>query len=126
VATPNDVRTHKIFPDGDRYTEGDKDNLTNFKAQPGELHTVAERSADARIAQAPICRTTCPYILDADRVADCAFTLVELLVVLVIIGVLGSIVMFAMFGAQESAREAKTKNVISKLNLWSCRDTSRT
>jgi prepilin-type N-terminal cleavage/methylation domain-containing protein len=45
-----------------------------------------------------------------------AFTLVELLVVLVIIGVLGSIVMFAMFGAQESAREAKTKNMISKLN----------
>ncbi len=45
-----------------------------------------------------------------------AFTLVELMVVLVIISILASVIMFAMFGAQEAAREAKTKNMISKLN----------
>jgi prepilin-type N-terminal cleavage/methylation domain-containing protein len=44
------------------------------------------------------------------------FTLVELLVVLIIIAILGSAVMFAMFSAQESARAAKTKSTISKLN----------
>jgi prepilin-type N-terminal cleavage/methylation domain-containing protein len=30
VSQPNDKTTHKIFPEGDRYTDGDKDNLTNF------------------------------------------------------------------------------------------------
>jgi prepilin-type N-terminal cleavage/methylation domain-containing protein len=44
------------------------------------------------------------------------FTLVELMIVLIIIGILGSVIMFAMFGAQEAARAAKTKNMISKLN----------
>ena len=38
------------------------------------------------------------------------------MVVLVIISILASVIMFAMFGAQEAAREAKTKNMISKLN----------
>lgn len=45
------------------------------------------------------------------------FTLVELLVVLIIIAILGTVIMFAMFSAQEAARAAKTKNVISKLNM---------
>jgi prepilin-type N-terminal cleavage/methylation domain-containing protein len=45
-----------------------------------------------------------------------AFTLVELMVVLVIIAILGSVIMFAMFNAQSAAREAKTKNMISKLS----------
>jgi prepilin-type N-terminal cleavage/methylation domain-containing protein len=30
VARPRDETTHKYFPNGDNYTEGDKDNLTNF------------------------------------------------------------------------------------------------
>jgi prepilin-type N-terminal cleavage/methylation domain-containing protein len=45
-----------------------------------------------------------------------AFTLVELMVVLVIIALLGSVIMFAMFSAQGAAREAKTKNMVSKLS----------
>jgi prepilin-type N-terminal cleavage/methylation domain-containing protein len=44
------------------------------------------------------------------------FTLVELMVVIVIISILGSIIMFAMFNAQDSAREAKTRNMIAKLH----------
>jgi prepilin-type N-terminal cleavage/methylation domain-containing protein len=44
------------------------------------------------------------------------FTLVELMVVLIIISILASVVMFAMFNAQEAARAAKTKNMITKLN----------
>jgi prepilin-type N-terminal cleavage/methylation domain-containing protein len=44
------------------------------------------------------------------------FTLVELLVVLIIIAILGTVIMFAMFSAQEAARSAKTKNLVSKLN----------
>jgi prepilin-type N-terminal cleavage/methylation domain-containing protein len=50
------------------------------------------------------------------RASPRGFTLVELLVVLIIIAILGSAVMFAMFSAQESARVAKTKSTISKLN----------
>jgi prepilin-type N-terminal cleavage/methylation domain-containing protein len=50
------------------------------------------------------------------RASPRGFTLVELLVVLIIIAILGSAVMFAMFSAQESARAAKTKSTISKLN----------
>jgi prepilin-type N-terminal cleavage/methylation domain-containing protein len=30
IAKPADLNTHKIFPDGLNYTEGDKDNLVNF------------------------------------------------------------------------------------------------
>ena len=44
------------------------------------------------------------------------FTLVELMVVLIIISILATVVMFAMFNAQEAARAAKTKNLITKLN----------
>ena len=44
------------------------------------------------------------------------FTLVELLVVLVIIGMLASMVGFAMFRSMQAAREAKTQALISKLH----------
>jgi prepilin-type N-terminal cleavage/methylation domain-containing protein len=44
------------------------------------------------------------------------FTLIELMVVCAIIGILASTILFALFGAQESAREAKTKTLITKLN----------
>ena len=44
------------------------------------------------------------------------FTLVELLVVLVIIGMLASMVSFAMFRSMQAAREAKTQALISKLH----------
>ena len=45
-----------------------------------------------------------------------AFTLVELLVVLVIIGMLASMVSFAMFRSMQAARQAKTQSLISKLH----------
>jgi prepilin-type N-terminal cleavage/methylation domain-containing protein len=45
-----------------------------------------------------------------------AFTLVELLVVITIMGVLTSIILFALAGAQESAKADKTRSTISKLN----------
>lgn len=45
-----------------------------------------------------------------------AFTLVELLVVLVIIGMLASMVSFAMFRSMQAARQAKTQALISKLH----------
>ena len=45
-----------------------------------------------------------------------AFTLVELLIVIIILAILGSIIMFAMFSSQEAARAAKTRNMIAKLN----------
>ncbi len=45
-----------------------------------------------------------------------AFTLVELLVVMTILGLLASMVMFALASAQESARFAKTESTINKLN----------
>ena len=44
------------------------------------------------------------------------FTLVELLVVLVIIGMLASMVSFAMFRSMQAAREAKTQALIAKLH----------
>ena len=44
------------------------------------------------------------------------FTLVELLVVLVIIGMLASMVSFAMFRSMQAAREAKTQALISKIH----------
>lgn len=53
---------------------------------------------------------------DHCRLRRPAFTLVELMVVVVIIAILGSIVMFSMFAAQGSAREAKTRTMIAKLN----------
>jgi prepilin-type N-terminal cleavage/methylation domain-containing protein len=45
-----------------------------------------------------------------------AFTLVELLVVMTILGLLASMVMFALASAQESARVAKTESTINKIN----------
>ena len=45
-----------------------------------------------------------------------AFTLLELMVTIAIIGILASTVLFAMFNAQETARENKTKSLIMKLN----------
>jgi prepilin-type N-terminal cleavage/methylation domain-containing protein len=45
-----------------------------------------------------------------------AFTLTELLVVIAIIGILASSVLFAMWGAMEMAREARTRTQITKLN----------
>ncbi|MEX2137985.1 MAG: prepilin-type N-terminal cleavage/methylation domain-containing protein [Pirellulales bacterium] len=30
IANPSDLKSHKFFPDGINYTEGDKDNLVNF------------------------------------------------------------------------------------------------
>jgi len=45
-----------------------------------------------------------------------AFTLVELLVAMMIIGILASMVLFAMAAAEESAKQAKTKSTITKLH----------
>ena len=45
-----------------------------------------------------------------------AFTLVELLVVMTILGLLASMIMFALASASESARFAKTESTINKLN----------
>ena len=45
-----------------------------------------------------------------------AFTLVELLVVMTILGILASMILFALAGAQESARVNKTQATINKLN----------
>ncbi len=45
-----------------------------------------------------------------------AFTLVELLITVSIIAILATMVMFAMFSAQEAARRQKTKALITKLN----------
>jgi prepilin-type N-terminal cleavage/methylation domain-containing protein len=45
-----------------------------------------------------------------------AFTLTELLVVIAIIGIMASSVLFAMWGAMEMAREARTRTQIAKLH----------
>src|SRR5688572_28032614 len=45
-----------------------------------------------------------------------AFTLVELFVVITIIALLASVFMGAMYSAQETARTAKTKATIAKIN----------
>ena len=52
----------------------------------------------------------------ARRPSRSGFTLVELLVIITIIAILASLTLFAMFGAQESAREAKTRSLIVRLN----------
>ena len=44
------------------------------------------------------------------------FTLVELLITVSIIGIMASMVLFALFSAQEQAREQKTRALIAKLN----------
>lgn len=44
------------------------------------------------------------------------FTLVELLITISIIGIMSSMVLFAMFSAQETARAQKTRMMITKLN----------
>lgn len=51
-----------------------------------------------------------------DRRPHSAFTLVELLIVVVIIGMLAAISLAALQKAQEAARIAKTKSTITKLN----------
>lgn len=59
-----------------------------------------------------------------------AFTLVELLITVSIIGIMASMVLFAMFGAQESARKRKTEALIARLNAiiqakWESYETRR-
>jgi len=54
--------------------------------------------------------------LQTRRRLKVGFTLVELLVVLMIIGMLASMVSFAMFRSQQAAREAKTQALIAKLH----------
>jgi len=64
-------------------------------------------------------RTLSPYQsvhLQRRRHLKVGFTLVELLVVLVIIGMLASMVSFAMFRSMQAAREAKTQALIAKLH----------
>ena len=53
---------------------------------------------------------------DSNLARPSAFTLVELMVVISIMAVLASLVLFAMAGATESAKAAKTKSTINKLN----------
>jgi prepilin-type N-terminal cleavage/methylation domain-containing protein len=67
-------------------------------------------------------RTDCQSVLPLwGRLPICptarrGFTLVELLVVIVILTMLSALVVVALRGAQESAREAKTKATIAKLH----------
>ncbi|MCH2119542.1 MAG: type II secretion system GspH family protein, partial [Pirellulales bacterium] len=57
-----------------------------------------------------------PLLRKASRARKTGFTLVELLVVLMIIGMLTAMVSFAMFRSMQAAREAKTQALISKLH----------
>lgn len=52
----------------------------------------------------------------AVRAARRGFTLIELLIAVSIIGILAAAAVFAMFAAQESARETKTRSTIAKLH----------
>lgn len=58
------------------------------------------------------------------------FTLVELLITVSIIGIMASMVLFAMFGATESARKRKTEALVARLNAivqakWESYETRR-
>ncbi|MCH8043223.1 MAG: prepilin-type N-terminal cleavage/methylation domain-containing protein [Planctomycetes bacterium] len=53
---------------------------------------------------------------DAGATNRGGFTLVELLVVMLVLSILASTVLFAMFGAQERARKARTQSTINKIN----------
>ena len=48
--------------------------------------------------------------------AVCGFTLVELLIVMVIISIMAGLLMAGLQKAQNTAREARTKATIAKLN----------
>ena len=50
------------------------------------------------------------------RTRRAAFTLTELLVVIMVIGILASSILFALYGAIEDAKEARTKAQITKLH----------
>ena len=65
-----------------------------------------------------ICRSVLPLWgrLPICPAARRGFTLVEMLVVVVILTMLAALVVLALRGAQESAREAKTKATIAKLH----------
>jgi prepilin-type N-terminal cleavage/methylation domain-containing protein len=52
----------------------------------------------------------------APRALRPAFTLVELLVVITILAILASMMLFALAGAQENAKQARTQGTIAKLN----------
>ncbi len=52
----------------------------------------------------------------AARVRRSGFTLLELLVVIAIIGILGGVLLSGIFVAQESAREARTRSLITRLH----------
>ncbi len=57
-----------------------------------------------------------PHAFASRVVSAAAFTLVELLVVMMIMGILASMVLFALASAQETAKRDKTLSTINKLN----------
>jgi len=83
--------------------------------------TVNSRRTDFQSVRAAR-RTDCQSVLPlCGRLSICptarrGFTLVELLVVIVILTMLSAFVVVALRGAQQSAREAKTKATIAKLH----------
>ena len=73
-----------------------------------------------RTLRLPRSKRTCAGLAFAARLANTrnagGFTLIELLVVMMIIAILASMVSFAMFRAQQTARKAATQALITKLH----------
>ena len=107
----------EVFPSGNNYIEADKDNITNFSGGKRSATASSNRGAGERNGGGIMVHQPSNFeleILNFRRRG--AFTLMELLIVMMIMTLLAGLALSALAGATEAAREQRTRAIITKID----------